>query len=148
MTVARATPADLDALAGLFDAYRQFYRRPSDRDGARRFLAERMARDESTVFLARLGDAPIGFTQLFPFWTSVGMQRVWVLNDLFVAASARRRGAARALMEAAHAFAVETGAARIELATEITNTGAQALYEDLGYARDAEFAHYALALGG
>ena len=42
ITVRRATIADLDRLVQLFDAYRQFYRRPSDPEGARRFLAERM----------------------------------------------------------------------------------------------------------
>ena len=148
-TVSRADARHLDGLADLFDGYRQFYRRPSDRAAARRFLADRLAAEESVIFAAWLdGAEPVGFVQLFPFWTSVGMRRVWVLNDLFVAEGARRRGVARALMEAARAFGVETGAARVELATEVSNADAQALYDDLGYARDAEYHHYALALDG
>lgn len=147
-TVFRADAQHLDGLAVLFDAYRQFYRQPSYLDGARQFLSDRLAADESVLLAAALPDIDglAGFTQLYPSFTSVGMRRVWVLNDLFVAEGARRRGVARSLMEAARRFGVETGAARIELATEITNTDAQALYDDLGYVRDAAYHHYSLAL--
>lgn len=147
-TVLRANLSHLDALATLFDGYRQFYRKPSDLEAARAFLTERMERNESVLFAASLpeSDALVGFTQLYPFFSSVRMRRLWILNDLFVAEEARQRGVARALMEAARAFASSTGAASLELATEITNTSAQALYEDLGYARDDAFYHYALTL--
>ena len=157
MTVSRATLSDLEAAASLFDRYRQFYRRPSNLEGARRFLRARLEGGESALFLAAVPDlesreagaaSAVGFTQLFPSFTSVGMRRVWVLNDLFVAEEARRRGVARALMEAARVFALEDGAARIELATERSNTRAQALYDALGYDRDDEFHHYSLTLSG
>lgn len=39
--VRQATAADLDQLVPLFDAYRQFYRQPSEPEQARRFLLER-----------------------------------------------------------------------------------------------------------
>ena len=147
MTVFRADARQLDALAILFDGYRQFYRQPADLEAARRFLAARLDADESVIFVASLpgSDVLVGFTQLYPFFSSVRMRRVWVLNDLYVSSEARRLGVARALMEAAHVFASSTGAARVELATEITNTSAQALYDDLGYVRDDEFWHYALS---
>lgn len=147
--VFRADLSHLDALAELFDGYRQFYRKPADLEGARTFLKARIELDESVIFVASLpgSDALVGFTQLYPFFSSVRMRRLWILNDLFVAEEARQRGVARALMEAARAFASSTGAASLELATEITNTSAQALYEDLGYERDDDFYHYALTLG-
>ena len=146
--VFRADASHLDALAILFDGYRQFYRRPSDVDAARRFLAERLERDESVVFAATPGDTDeiVGFTQLYPSFSSVRLRRVWVLNDLYVAPEARQLGVARALMEAARSFAQSTGAASLELATERTNTTAQALYDDLGYVRDDAYWHYALPL--
>lgn len=149
MTVSRATAADLEAVAPLFDRYRQFYREPSDLEGARRFLRARLEGDESVLFLATVPEpeGAVGFAQLYPFWTSVGMRRVWVLNDLFVAEEARRLGVARALMEAARAFALEDGAARLELATERANAQAKALYDDLGYDLDEAYDHYALPLG-
>ena len=147
MPVIRATAQHLDALAPLFDAYRQFYRQAPDPDGARRFLAERIARGESVILLASGdGGLPTGFTQLYPFFSSVRMRHVWVLNDLFVAPEARRSGVARALMDAARDFAREDGAASLELATERTNASAQALYDSLGYERDDAYWHYALTL--
>lgn len=147
-TVTRATAQHLDALVPLFDSYRQFYRKPSDPTGARRFLADRFDADDSVIFVASLPDSDglAGFTQLYPFFSSVRMRRLWVLNDLFVAESARRRGVAGVLMEAARVFAASTGAAGVELATERTNTSAQALYDDLGYERDDAFWHYSLTL--
>ena len=139
-TVRRATTRDLDTLSLLFDAYRQFYRQPSDLARAQHFLAERFDADDSVIFVASLSDRNeiVGFTQLYPFFSSVRTRRVWVLNDLFVAAEARQQGVARALMEAAHDFARSTGAASVDLATERVNTSAQALYDTLGYQRDDE----------
>jgi len=45
----RAGLGDLDLLAPLFDAYRQFYERPSDPKVARDYLAKRLARGEAVV---------------------------------------------------------------------------------------------------
>lgn len=148
-TITRADAQHLDALAVLFDGYREFYRQSSDLAAARRFLAERFENEDSVIFVASLPDAAglAGFTQLYPFFSSVRMQRVWILNDLFVASGARRRGVARALMDVAHDFAASTGAASVELATERENTVAQALYDAIGYERDDAFWHYALTLG-
>ena len=148
MTVIRANAQHLDVLAPLFDAYRQFYGQPSNLAAARHFLAARIDADESVIFAASVPEAKglVGFTQLYPFFSSVRMRRVWILNDLFVAPEARRQGVAQALMHAAHAFATSTGAASVELATERTNTSAQALYDAIGYTRDDAFLHYALPL--
>ena len=52
MLVKRAGLEDLDGAAPLFDAYRQFYGQRSDLATARAFLAERLRRDESVIFLA------------------------------------------------------------------------------------------------
>lgn len=145
--VARATLDDLDALTALFDAYRVFYQRASDRALARAFLQERLQRGESVIFIIRdaAGEA-LGFTQLYPSFSSVSARRIWVLNDLFVAPAARQRGVARALMERARAFAAETGALRLVLETAEDNRPAQALYESLGYVHDSRTRHYSLEL--
>ncbi|MEM0962557.1 MAG: GNAT family N-acetyltransferase [Bacteroidota bacterium] len=149
-SVFRASGEHLDALAALFDGYRQFYRQPSDPAGARQFLADRLAADESVILAATAPDVDglAGFTQLYPFFSSVRMRRLWVLNDLYVAPAARRKGVARALLDEAHAFATSTGAAGVQLATERTNTQAQALYDDVGYQRDDDFWTYEFSLGG
>jgi ribosomal protein S18 acetylase RimI-like enzyme len=143
LAVRQATASDLDALSELFDAYRVFYQQPSDLPRARRFIEERMQREESVILLAELESASAGFTQLFPSFSSVATQRIWVLNDLFVARQARRRGVASALMAAAEDFARAQGGRRIILETTPENTSAQALYEARGWSLDGTL-HYQL----
>ena len=138
----RAELDDLDALAPLFDAYRRFYGQPSDIAGARAFLADRFKRGESVIFLAVVDGAIVGFTQLYPSFSSVSMKRLWVLNDLFVTPDARKSGAGRALLERAERWAAETGAKGLTLSTQLTNLGAQRLYEACGWTKDDEFIHY------
>jgi len=144
--VVRAGVRDLDALAPLFDGYRDFYGRPADPGGARRFLSERLARDESVVFLASLEGEAAGFTQLYPWFSSLGLARAWILNDLFVAPAARRRGVATALLEAARRHGEQTGANGLALQTAVDNTSAQGLYERLGWVREDGFYWYELPL--
>ena len=148
--IRRAEVEDVDLVAPLFDAYRQFYHQPPDLTLARLFLAERLGREESVVFLAHSvstgGPVGCGFTQLYPLFSPVTCRPIWILYDLFVAPAYRRAHVGRRLMEAAHAFARSEGAATVELDTAHTNTSAQALYESLGYRRDLEFRHYVLTL--
>ena len=143
----RAGRSDLDAIAPLFDAYRQFYDKPADLALARRYLDERFARDESVIFVADDGrETIVGFTQLYPAFCSVLADRTYVLYDLFVTPSARGTGAGRALMVAAEAHARATGAARLELQTAKTNKIGQTLYESCGWKRDNDFYVYTKSL--
>jgi ribosomal protein S18 acetylase RimI-like enzyme len=147
VTVRRAGTDDVNALAPLFDAYRGFYGQPSDPELARRFLVERIGSGESVVFLAEGGGGPVGFTQLYPGFSSTRARRVFVLNDLYVAPQARRSGAAGLLLAEATAYAKAAGALELTLATARTNTAAQALYERSGWVREDGFLHYTLPLG-
>jgi GNAT superfamily N-acetyltransferase len=146
--VRQAGPGDVDAVAPLFDAYRQFYQQPSDLALARAFIAERLARSESVIFLAERDGQAVGFVQLYPLFssTSARPRRLWLLNDLFVSPSARGGGVARALMERARRLGEDTGAAGLELATARTNAPAQRLYESLGWRQDEQFLRYELGL--
>jgi GNAT superfamily N-acetyltransferase len=137
LSVRRAGQDDLDALAPLFDAYRQFYAQPSDLPRARAWLSERIARKESIVLLARNAAGPVGFTQLYPMFSSVRTARLWILNDLFVAAEGRRQGVARALLNAAARACREDGAAGLMLETGRDNAPARALYRAAGWHEDA-----------
>ena len=99
-----AEASDLDAVASLFDAYRQFYDMPADLPLARRYLDERFRRGESVVLVAEDATGElVGFTQLYPAFCSVLADRTFVLYDLFVTPAARGTGAGRALMDAAEA---------------------------------------------
>jgi ribosomal protein S18 acetylase RimI-like enzyme len=147
MHIHQATLTDLDQLAPLFDAYRQFYKQPADLTGVHAFLTERIERNESVIFLARSKDGePLGFTQLYPSFTSTGMKRIFVLNDLFVAPAGRCQGIGKLLLHAAADHARAQGAARLTLSTAIDNHTAQSLYEANGWLRDTQFFSYSLSL--
>ena len=145
ITVRHATIHDLDLVAPLFDAYRVFYRQPSDLAASAHFLRERFQHHESVVMLAvdEEGEGA-GFVQLYPVFTSVRMGRLYLLNDLFVAPRARRRGVAAALMHEATDYARAVGAMGIMLTTAHANVEAQRLYESLGWKKDEEFREYAI----
>jgi ribosomal protein S18 acetylase RimI-like enzyme len=148
ITTRRATIADLDAVAPLFDAYRQFYKQEPDLARARKFMQERIERNESVVFVAEADTGKIvGFCQLYPTFCSVRVAHTYVLYDLFVSREARGMGAGRSLMLAAEVHAAKTGAARMELSTARDNTTAQALYESLGWIRDQAFLVFGKSFG-
>jgi len=140
----RAGAEHVDLLVPLFDAYRQFYQLPSDLPRARGYLSERLREEEAVVFLAAEESIALGFTLLYPSFSSLSMKPLWILNDLYVVPEARRRGVARALLEAARRLALETGAAGLTLETAADNHSAQHLYEQLGWQRETEFFHYSL----
>jgi ribosomal protein S18 acetylase RimI-like enzyme len=146
ITIRQAALSDLDALAPLFDSYRQFYECASDVQAAREFLSARFKHDESVLFIAFEGNTPVGFTQLYPSFSSVSLARIFVLNDLFVHARARKKGVASGLMSSAVEFAKAAGAVRVSLSTATTNEAAQALYQSAGWKRDDHFFVYHFAI--
>lgn len=142
METRKATLKDLPQLSLLFNAYRQFYKQASDVDGAYAFLEERLLNKESVVFIAVRDNAPAGFVQLYPVFSSVSMQRLWLLNDLYVDAAFRRLGVGEQLLDAAKSFAHSNRAKGIVLETQDDNTTAQRLYERTGFTREDGFFHY------
>ena len=143
----RADASHLDQVARLFDAYRVFYGQPSNLQQSRDFIAERIARDESAIFLALdSGGEALGFVQLYPTFSSIDAHRTWLLNDLFTTPAARGRGVGTLLMNTARDFALSTGAKGLVLETATDNHGAQRLYESLGYVRDTGYYTYCLDL--
>jgi ribosomal protein S18 acetylase RimI-like enzyme len=144
--VRQAVLKDLDAVATLFDGYRQFYGQASNTAAARAFLLARFEHGQSVILLAEQGAQPLGFTQLYPSFSSVSMARVFVLNDLYVAPTARRQRVGQSLLHAAAAHAKQLGALRLSLSTAVDNASAQALYAANGWLRDEKFFAYQLAL--
>lgn len=139
---------DLELIIPLFDEYRVFYGQVSDPEGAHAFLTERLKLDESVIFMAVEGEGiskrASGLTQLYPSFSSVTMQRLWILNDLFVSATQRGLGLGSLLLEGARDFAVSTGTKGLTLTTMTDNFVAQRLYERQGYIKDDEFYTYNL----
>lgn len=142
LKVRQASIVDLDQLIELFDGYRQFYGQESDVHTARRFLSDRFEHQQSVIFIAVDGEESVGFTQLYPSFSSTRMMRTMILNDLFVIPKARKRGVAKALLSAATQYARQIGALRLSLSTANDNLNAQALYEAEGWVREAVFVGY------
>lgn len=146
LTIIRADESHLDDLVPLFDAYRQFYEQASDPAGAHAYLQARLEKQEAVIFLALVDAQAMGFTLLYPTYTSVGMRFFWVLNDLYVRPEGRQHGVGTALLERAKQHGIETHASRLQLRTAITNHTAQRVYEAHGWVRDEVFLTYTLTL--
>ena len=144
VTVRRVNEENVHDAALLFDAYRQFYSQQADFEMARNFLAERLARKESVIYVAFEDGKAVGFAQLYPSFSSLSMKRIWILNDLFVAPPARGHGIGTALLEECKQLAIETGAKELILETMKSNVTAQRLYESQGWKRDEIFYRYNL----
>jgi GNAT superfamily N-acetyltransferase len=138
-TVRQAVPADLDEVANLFDQYRRFQGQPADLPACRAFLHARFDHGDSVLFLASRGGRGVGLAQLYPSYSSTALARVFILNDLFVAAAERRGGVASALLAAVESYAWSFGACRVSLNVAQSNLSAQALYRARGWVQDDAF---------
>ncbi|WP_280539011.1 GNAT family N-acetyltransferase [Chromohalobacter sp. 11-W] len=147
ITITHATREKLDDLVPLVDGYRQFYRQPSDLDGARRFMCERFEKGDAYVLLAVEEDSrAVGFAQFFPVPSTTSLASRWILNDLFVLPDARCQGAGSALLEAARELARTHGFPQLMLRTQVDNETAKARYRTLGWRRDEDFDTYLLTV--
>jgi GNAT superfamily N-acetyltransferase len=146
LVIRQATVSDLDGLVPLFDGYRQFYGQASKPDRIRKFLLDRFEHNQSEIFIAVKDGTAVGFTQLYPSFSSGALARIFILNDLFVDPGARTLGAGSALLQAAAEYGRRVGALRLVLSTEVTNTAAQALYEKLGWKKNTDFCTYQITL--
>ena len=134
MTIKRITTSEYLKVTRLFDAYRVFYKHPSDIALAERFIKERLENNESVIFAAFADDdTPVGFTQLYPLISSGRAIKNWVLNDLYVVPEYRKQGIGEALIKTASEFATTDGAAFLQLETAVDNYNAQRLYKNIGF---------------
>ncbi len=141
--IVTATLEHLNDLATMFDAYRVFYKETSDLERAKNFLLERIRNSESVIFIAYDGLKPLGFTQLYPSFSSASTNRLWILNDLFVIPQIRGLRIGERLIERAFQLARDTNAKGVQLETAHTNFSGQKLYERMGFEReDLEFRTY------
>jgi len=141
MTIITAHIEHLDLIAPLFDAYRVFYKQRSDIDSAREFLHERFKNNESVIYLAMDEGQAVGFTQLYPMFSSVTMQRMFVLNDLYVDQDHRNKGIGEALINKAKDLCEGLNYKGLALQTAQDNP-AQELYERLGFQIDTDLQYF------
>jgi len=141
MTIIQATIDHLNDLVPLFDAYRIFYRQESDKKAAKDFLYKRLTKNDTIIYIAFKDNIAVGFTQLFPSFSSVSMQPLFILNDLYVDKEFRNMGIGVALLNKAKALCTEKNYKGLALQTERSNP-AQYLYESLGWKKDKDLQYF------
>ena len=137
MTITRAKLQDLNDLALLFDDYRIFYKQESNIEAVKRFLKQRMVKNDSIIYMAYDNDEAIGFTQLYPLFSSVSMKPIYMLNDLFVNSKYRGQGIGEALINRAKRLCQSENNKGLAIQTAFDNP-AQELYERLGFVKDTD----------
>jgi ribosomal protein S18 acetylase RimI-like enzyme len=145
-SIKHATINELDAITQLFEQYRLFYKKQADLQKATAFIKARLDNKDSVILFAELDKQAVGFVQLYPAFSSTAMQKMWILNDLFVSPDFRQLKVGKSLMNAATAYAIDTHAHSLKLCTSVDNLQAQALYKQLGYNKITTFYHYTLML--
>ena len=141
--ISKANASDLPELHALVEKYRAFYKQ-AESDKTLSYLEQRIANDEAIVFIARVNGAAVGFTLLYPTFSTVSLSSIWLLNDLYVDESARGNGIASELMDVAELAAKSAGATRVFLRTANDNLPAQSLYEGRNWVKDEVFRRYDL----
>lgn len=137
MTISKATISHLKDLVPLFNAYRQFYKQQSNIKGAEQFLRQRLEQNDSIIFVAYINNQPVGFTQLYHLFSSVSMQPMYLLNDLFVDNDYRGKGIGEALINTTKQLAKVENQKGIAIQTAYDNP-AQELYKRLGFKPDSD----------
>jgi len=144
MKIIRSDSSYLGQLVVLFEQYREFCGAQANPQATRTFLANLIDNQESVIFIAvdKLSDKVMGFVNLYPSYSTLALERLWILNDLGVAQDFRGRGVSKALIDKVLSFAQQTNAVRIELKTEKTNARAMQLYKSMGFSCDDENVYY------
>ncbi len=138
-TIRDAGPQDIAPLTRLFGAYLAFYSQARESAAIQAFLADRIEKDDTKLFVARVHGEHVGFVHLLPTFDTLALRPAWILEDLFVAPSVRHRGIGSMLLQRAEDFARAEKAARLTLTTAHDNFSAQRLYLAHGYERDERF---------
>lgn len=143
MRIRKATIEDLTLLSALFDQYRMFYNKESNIEEGKKFLSERIIKNESVIYVAEDDNKTLGgFIQLYPLFSSTRMKKLWLLNDLFVNENFRGKQISVALINKAKDLVRETNACQLSLETSKTNDIGNQLYPKTGFVLDQENNHY------
>lgn len=130
-------PADHDAWAGLFAAYREFYELEEEPEVVDRVWAWiQDERHEVNALVAEVDGDVVGFAHHRRYARPSEGGTGLFLDDLFTAPGARGRGVGRALIRRLAEIAEEQGCAKVRWVTASDNHTAQRLYDDLAERTD------------
>jgi GNAT superfamily N-acetyltransferase len=144
------TPRDAPSLALLWAEMQRHYGHPVPASAAAEAAAFACRAGPATGFAPRMllavaeGGAVVGAIALNVTFPATELTRSLYIRDLYVAAAARRRGVARALLGAAAALTLAEGFSALDWTTDAANAGARQLYEGAG-ARQMARVYYRLA---
>ncbi|WP_417888135.1 GNAT family N-acetyltransferase [Zunongwangia sp.] len=141
MIIRKATHTDIPSLVILMNNFRKFYQQESNTEEVKSFLKERMDKGNSVIFVAILEDKLVGYTQLFPSFSTIKLEKIWILNDLFISEKFRGLGVASQLLTRVLKFSQETHRHQVWLLTGNDNKSAQHLYRKIGFT-NTKFKHY------
>lgn len=147
--IRKATVQDLDQLTTLFDQYLVFYKKPSNIEKHKSFLKERMENNEAIIFIAfdeTIKEKAIGFTLIYPTFSSILLSKILILNDLYVDSTIRNNGTGEKLILKTIELAKELDVRLVRLRTAKNNIIAQGLYHKMGFVRDDLVYTYDLAV--
>lgn len=139
---------DVNKLAVLFDKYRVFYRKETDIESARSFLADRISNNDSEIFVGENANNELtGFVQLYPLFSSTRMEKLWLLNDLFVDPDFRGKGVSIGLITIAKELVEQSNACGMFLETEKSNLIGNNLYPRTGFKLNQASNYYEWSVG-
>lgn len=129
-------PTDFLAWKPLWDGYNAFYGRHGDTALASEITQMTWSRfldpgEPMHALVAEAGGAMLGLTHFLFHRSSIYINSICYLADLFTVEAARGRGVGAALIRAVYAQASNAGAARVYWQTHETNTVAMRLYNKL-----------------
>ncbi|TDP01831.1 GNAT family N-acetyltransferase [Marinomonas balearica] len=139
MLVRNAEIQDLEQVVSLFHDYRAFNQCDNNPMEEVEFIKNRLENNDSTILLAIDNGEVVGFTQLYPLFSSTAMKKLFLLNDLYVLPESRGKGAANSLIEKAKQMAIKENARGLFLETQASNKTAQSLYEKVGFVKNDNF---------
>lgn len=142
ISVRQACILDLPKIVSVFDSYREYFKQERNPTGVERFLFDKFEHLESVIFIAEQNSEVIGFAQLYPIFSSLTLQRVWLLNDFFICEDFRHKGIGKQLFEKVKEFTLLTKSKGIELSVEHINEKAWQFWEGQGFILDEEFRYY------
>jgi GNAT superfamily N-acetyltransferase len=144
VTIRPATAGDEDALGRFGGALmrqhhaadpRRFLEVDQPEKGYGRFLVAQLEHPNSLVLVAEDAGGVVGY--VFADVESTNWMELrgpcGIVHDVYVDASARGRGAGRALLRAAIAWIRSKGRAQVVLLTKTTNAGAHRVFAALGF---------------
>ena len=149
MNVRETVPGDDDfeSFVELFLGYRAHYGQAADRDRSQAWLTEAITTGPMRAFIARVDGEAAGICLIAICPASLALGEFWMVRDVYVDPRWRRRGVARALLDAIRGAAEERGASRLTLQTEDDNDAAVRLYEGYGFRPVTGLRHLMLAVG-